>query len=112
MHFASAPLAMFLLLTAAPAAAAAGNAADGKIKAYTCGGCHGIEGYRNAYPSYRVPKIYRQHEEYLVTALKAYRSGERRHPTMQAQGESLTEQDIADIAAYLAGADAPVAEAK
>lgn len=103
------PAFFALLALALPVAAVEGNAADGKIKAYTCGGCHGIEGYRNAYPSYRVPKIYRQHYDYLVTVLKAYRSGERRHPTMQAQGESLSDQDIADIAIYLAGTDAPAA---
>lgn len=83
--------------------AAEGNADDGRVKAYTCAGCHGIPGYRNAYPSYRVPKIYRQHYDYLVGSLNAYRAGERMHPTMQAQGESLTDQDIADISRFLAG---------
>lgn len=102
--------AITLLGAAAPAAdAAQGNAEDGRVKAYTCAGCHGIEGYRNAYPSYRVPKIYGQHYDYLVAALNAYRSGERSHPTMRAQGESLTEQDIADLSLFLAGATAPAA---
>jgi len=69
---------------------------------YTCLGCHGIEGYRNAYPSYRVPKLGGQKAGYLVIALKAYRSGERSHPTMQAQATSLTDREIEDVAAYLA----------
>ena len=78
-----------------------GNKDEGRAKAYTCTGCHGISGYRNAYPSYRVPKIHNQYYDYLVAALHAYRTGERQHPTMRAQGESLTDQDIADIARYL-----------
>jgi cytochrome c553 len=98
------------LPVAAPLAAAEGNAEEGRVKAYTCAGCHGIAGYRNAYPSYRVPKIYGQHREYLEAALLAYRNGERSHPTMRAQGESLTDQDIADLAAFLAGATAPAAQ--
>lgn len=68
---------------------------------YTCHGCHGVVGYRNAYPNYRVPLIVGQSETYLVNALTAYKSGARKHPTMQAQALSLSEQDIADIAAYL-----------
>lgn len=101
----TAVLARLVLLACALAplpALADGDAANGKIKAYTCAGCHGVTGYRNAYPSYRVPKIVGQNYEYLVAALTAYRTGERTHPTMQAQGESLTDQDIADIARFLA----------
>lgn len=78
-----------------------GNRDDGRTKAYTCTGCHGITGYRNAYPSFRVPKIHNQYYDYIVAALNAYRAGERQHPTMRAQGESLTDQDIADLALYL-----------
>lgn len=106
----TAVLARLVLLacTLAPLAAHAADdpAANGKIKAYTCAGCHGVTGYRNAYPSYRVPKIVGQNYEYLVAALTAYRTGERTHPTMQAQGESLSDQDIADIARFLAGPQA------
>jgi cytochrome c553 len=103
-------LALFAgALLALPAHAAEGNAADGRIKAYTCAGCHGITGYRNAYPSYRVPKIHGQNHDYLVAALTAYRAGERSHPTMQAQGESLTDQDIADLAVFLSTTPAAVA---
>ena len=89
---------------AAPAAAPAtpsGDATRGKGLTYTCRGCHGLTGYKNAYPSYRVPKLGGQSETYLNNALKEYRGGKRKHPTMQAQAESFSEQDIADIAAYL-----------
>ncbi|MBN8261953.1 MAG: cytochrome c, partial [Xanthomonadales bacterium] len=89
--------------TAAPAEAAAvtGDATRGKGLTYTCRGCHGIEGYKNAYPSYKVPKIGGQSQAYLNAALTEYRNGNRKHPTMQAQAQSFSEQDIADIAAYL-----------
>ncbi|HXS73588.1 MAG TPA: cytochrome c [Rhodanobacteraceae bacterium] len=83
------------------AAAPAGNAAAGKAKVYTCHGCHGIPGYENAYPNYHVPRIAGQNEQYLVNALHEYQSGDRTHPTMGAQADSLSDQDIADIAAYL-----------
>lgn len=87
---------------AAPAPAALkGDAARGKSLTYTCRGCHGVTGYKNAYPSYHVPKLGGQSETYLNNALKEYREGKRKHPTMQAQAESFSEQDIADIAAYL-----------
>ncbi len=72
----------------------------GQVLAYTCLGCHGIRGYRNAYPSYRVPKLGGQSGTYLEIALQAYKSGERDHPTMMAQAASLSDQDIADLAAY------------
>ena len=84
------------------AAIAEGDAEAGKELGYTCLGCHGIEGYRNAYPSYRVPKLGGQKAGYLVIALKGYRDGTRPHPTMQAQATSLTDQEIEDVAAYLA----------
>ena len=86
---------------AAPATAAAapqGDAARGKPLT-----CHGITGYKNAYPNYHVPRIGGQSPQYLVNALTEYRKGTRKHPTMQAQAQSFSEQDIADIAAYLSG---------
>ena len=86
---------------AAPAAALTGDATRGKGLAYTCRGCHGVTGYKNAYPSYHVPKLGGQSEVYLRNALLEYRGAKRKHPTMQAQAESFSEQDIADIAAYL-----------
>lgn len=86
-------------------AAADGDAARGKQLTYTCQGCHGITGYKNAYPNYHVPRIGGQSAQYLTNALMEYRSGARKHPTMQAQAQSFSEQDIADIAAYLSGID-------
>ncbi|MBV7475004.1 MULTISPECIES: cytochrome c [Pseudoxanthomonas] len=90
---------------AAPAAPAAapitGNADKGRTLTYTCQGCHGITGYKNAYPNYHVPRIGGQSAEYLVNALTEYKKGARKHPTMQAQSESFSDQDIADIAAFL-----------
>ncbi|MBS0431018.1 MAG: cytochrome c [Proteobacteria bacterium] len=84
------------------AATLVGNPQAGKSKVYTCHGCHGIPGYENAYPNYHVPRIVGQNEQYLVNALHEYQSGDRSHPTMAAQADSLSDQDIADIAAYLA----------
>lgn len=87
----------------APAAPAApvGNAETGRQLAYTCQGCHGITGYKNAYPSFKVPLIGGQSAEYLAQALHEYQQGKRKHPTMQAQAQSFSDQDIADIAAFL-----------
>ncbi len=82
--------------------ALAADLENGKTLAYTCTGCHGVPQYRNAYPNYYVPKIAGQSEQYLVNALKAYKSGDRKHPTMNAQASSFSDEDIADIAAYIA----------
>jgi cytochrome c553 len=79
---------------------AAGDPAAGKIKAYTCGGCHGIPGYKNTYPNYKVPKLGGQNAAYISAALNAYKSGERNHGTMNLQAESLSGQDIEDISAW------------
>ncbi len=95
-------LALALLTLSLPAIAAdKGDATAGKTKAYTCTGCHGIAGWKNAYPNYHVPKIAGQNFDYLVTALNSYQKGERKHPTMRAQAESMSDQDIRDIATYL-----------
>ena len=83
------------------AAAPTGNPENGRALTYTCQGCHGITGYKNAYPNYHVPRIGGQAKEYLANALNEYRQGKRKHPTMQAQAQSFSEQDIADIAAFL-----------
>jgi cytochrome c553 len=92
-----------LAATALPASASPAQAdlEEGRRKAYTCTGCHGIAGYRNAYPHYHVPKIGGQNYEYLMNALNAYRTGERTHPTMRAQAEGYSLEDIRDIAAFL-----------
>jgi cytochrome c553 len=86
--------------TAAPATPT-GDAARGKELTYTCQGCHGVTGYKNAYPNYHVPMIGGQSPQYLMNALTEYQKGTRKHPTMQAQASSFSAQDIADIAAYL-----------
>ncbi len=88
------------LLGFAGTAAGEGDAARGEKLAYTCLGCHGIDNYKNVYPTYSVPKLGGQHPSYLVAALKAYKSQERSHATMHAQAASYSEQDMQDIAAY------------
>jgi cytochrome c553 len=80
-----------------------GDPHRGRQLSYTCLGCHGVEGYKNAYPEYSVPRLKGQHPEYLITALTEYRSGDRAHLTMHDQASTLSDQDIADIAAYFAG---------
>jgi cytochrome c553 len=80
-----------------------GNVDNGRALTYTCQGCHGIAGYKNAYPNYHVPKIGGQSAAYLANALAEYRKGTRKHPTMQAQAQSFSDKDIADIAAFLSG---------
>ena len=94
-------LLLAVALFAQPAFAE-GDPAAGKELGYTCLGCHGIEGYRNAYPSYRVPKLGGQKAGYIEIALRGYRAGTRKHPTMVAQATSLSDQEIADVSAYLA----------
>jgi len=94
-----------LLSAAASAqtAAPAGDPVKGRDKTRMCEGCHGIEGWRTAYPEvYRVPKLGGQHESYIVKALQEYRSGERSHPSMRAIAGTLSDQDMADLAAYYA----------
>ena len=97
------PIVASLLVAAClTTARAGGDPGQGEILAETCMGCHGIPGYRNAYPSYRVPKLGGQKAEYLVLALQAYRAGTRPHATMRAQAASLSDQDIEDLAAFYA----------
>ena len=105
-HFAAAAVVAFA--AAAPFAAAAqgapaGNPAAGSQKTQMCTGCHGIEGWRTAFPEvYKVPKLGGQHQAYNVNALQEYKSGARSHPTMRAIAASLSDQDMADLAAYYA----------
>ncbi len=93
--------ACLVLAFAAFPAAAQGDPENGKALFYTCTGCHGIADYKNVYPTYRVPKVGGQNEQYLIIALTQYKNGERPHPTMRAQAESFSDQEIADMAAYL-----------
>lgn len=94
-----------MLATLAPLAAQAADAkaGSGKDKVSMCVGCHGIPGYKTAFPvTYNVPKLGGQHAAYIVKALQAYKSGDRTHPSMRAIAAGLSEQDMADVAAYYA----------
>jgi cytochrome c553 len=78
-----------------------GDAAAGEKKIAMCIGCHGIKGYQASFPEiHKVPMISGQGAAYIASSLNAYKKGERRHPTMRGIADSLTEQDIADVAAY------------
>lgn len=96
--------ALSLLATVAfatPALAVEGNAAAAASKKSMCIGCHGIPGYKASFPEvYNVPFIAGQNAKYIEAALNAYKKGDRKHPTMRGIAETLTEQDIADLAAY------------
>ena len=82
---------------------APGNPEKGRQMVAMCQGCHGIPGWRTAYPEvYQVPKIAGQHPAYLISALKDYKSGARTHPSMTAIAASLSEADMANLAAYYA----------
>ncbi len=96
-------LTLCLSSLATVASFAAGDAGAGRSKAFTCMGCHGVPSYTNVYPTYHVPKLGGQHAQYLAAALAAYKNGQRSHATMQAQVSNLSDQDMADIAAYFAG---------
>ena len=99
---ASAATLLTAALILAQPAVAESDVEAGEAIAYSCLGCHGIEGYRNAYPSFRVPKLGGQKAGYLEIALRGYRDGMRKHPTMVGQANSMSDQDIADVSAYLA----------
>ncbi len=80
-----------------------GDAVAGEKKNAMCIGCHGIAGYQASFPEiYKVPKISGQGEKFIISSLKAYKTGERKHPTMRAISESLSDQDMADLAAFYA----------
>ena len=95
------PVVCSLMLLASGLAWADGDANAGRAKTTMCEGCHGIPGYKTVFPSvYNVPKLGGQHAAYLVKALQEYKAGERSHPTMRAIAANLSEQDMADLAAY------------
>ena len=102
-------LTTILALAAAATGAASfaqdvkGDVQAGSQKIAMCIGCHGIIGYQASFPEvYKVPMISGQSVNYIAAALHAYQKGERRHPTMRAVAETLTDQDIADVSAYYA----------
>jgi cytochrome c553 len=80
-----------------------GDANAGRQKISMCVGCHGIEGYKTAFPEvYNVPRLGGQHAAYIVKALQAYKSGARDHPSMKGIAATLSDKDMADLAAYYA----------
>ncbi len=86
-----------------------GDAKAGEKKNAMCIGCHGIVGYQASFPEiHKVPKISGQGEKYIISALNAYKKGERKHPTMRGIAASLSDQDMADLASFYAtsGVDA------
>ena len=99
-------LALLALAAVAQVSVAAdvkGNAQAGATKNSMCIGCHEIPGYKTAFPEvYQVPMIGGQSEKYLISALNAYKKGERNNPSMRGIAGSLSDQDIADLAAYYA----------
>jgi cytochrome c553 len=85
-------------------AAGAQSAPAGEKKAAMCTGCHGIPGYQSSFPEiYKVPMLAGQNAKYIASALAQYKKGDRKHPTMRAIATSLSEQDMADLAAFYAG---------
>jgi cytochrome c553 len=94
--------AMAFLLSAS--AWAEGDAAQGRARAQMCEGCHGIADYRTAYPQvYPVPRIGGQQAAYIIKSLQDYKTGVRKHPSMRGIAATLSDQDMADLAAYYAG---------
>lgn len=99
--FALLALAGFAQMSAA--ADLKGDATAAKNKVAMCIGCHGIAGYKATFPEiYRVPMLGGQSEKYIVAALNAYKKGERNHPSMVGIAKGLSDQDMADLAAYYA----------
>jgi cytochrome c553 len=97
-------IALAFSLQALAQGALKGNPEAAKAKVSMCIGCHGIPMYHTAFPEvYHVPRIAGQSPQYIVRALEAYRSGERSHPSMQGVAKSLSDQDMADVAAYYGG---------
>ena len=96
-------LTLSMLLAFSGITQAAGDPVAAKEKISMCEGCHGIPGYKTAFPTaYHVPKLGGQHAEYLVKALEGYKNGTRSHPTMTALAKTLSQQDMEYLAAYYA----------
>ncbi|MCH9697997.1 MAG: cytochrome c [Gammaproteobacteria bacterium] len=93
--------ALILISTCNPAYAE-GDPEEGKVKFLMCAGCHAIPGYSNVFPRFQVPKLGGQHAEFIINSLKSYAKGERQHVSMTGTALSLTEQDMQNIAEYLA----------
>ncbi len=94
-------LAVSMATFSAQAEEIKGDAKAGQGINAMCIGCHGIKGYQASFPEvYKVPMISGQSAKYIVSALNAYKKGERKHPSMRGISESLTDQNMADLAAY------------
>lgn len=92
-----------MFIQASSAAEIVGNAQAAKAKIEMCIGCHGIPGYKATFPEvYQVPMIGGQGAKYIESALHAYKKGDRKHPSMNGIAASLSDQDIADVAAFYA----------
>ena len=109
-------LAALVASAGAVSTAWAQDAAAGEKKSAMCIGCHGIVGYQASFPEiHKVPMIAGQGAKYIVASLTAYKSGERKHPTMRGIAGSMSEADMADLAAYYERQNAsvikPVADA-
>ena len=109
-------LSSLLVASVTAISAHAQDAKAGETKIAMCIGCHGIHGYKASFPEvYQVPMISGQNAKFITSALNAYKKGERKHPTMRGIAETLSDQDIADVAAYyeahgkVEGAAAPAA---
>lgn len=99
-------IAAAIVAALATSALAAGDPAAGRQKNFQCKGCHGIPGWKTAFPEvYQVPKLGGQHAAYIVAALKEYKSGERDHATMRSIAAGLSEKDMEDLAAYYSQGD-------
>ncbi len=108
-------LSMIFVLAAAAGFSGAASAQDAKAgekKAAMCIGCHGIPGYQSSFPEiHKVPMISGQSSKYIVSALTAYKKGERKHPTMKGIAASLSDQDMADLGAFYEANGGPAANA-
>jgi cytochrome c553 len=97
-------VALCAAATAVQAQEVKGNPEAAKAKVAMCIGCHGIPDYRASFPEvYEVPMLGGQSGKYIESALHAYKKGDRKHPTMRSVAASLSDQDIADLAAYYSG---------
>jgi len=96
------------LLSINIAVAASGDADAGKVKAAACAACHGSNGIGST-DTY--PNLAGQHSDYIVKQLKAFKAGDRKDPLMGSMAAPLSEQDMADVAAYFAGLPRSVATA-
>jgi cytochrome c553 len=94
-------LALLLAASVSAPALAAGNAESGRQKSQACAACHGPDGNQPTTPDF--PRLAGQHPDYLFKALRDYKSGARKNPIMAGQVANLTQQDMADLAAYFSG---------